>query len=87
MALHDFLQLNRHPLAEIEGLGLTLKALVDAGLDQLPRPGGGQTLVRFSQLAQVAGHDLSLCKLYEGHTDALAIMAELGSQAPPAGST
>ncbi|NMX92351.1 MULTISPECIES: acyl-CoA dehydrogenase family protein [unclassified Pseudomonas] len=87
MALHDFLQLNRHELADIEGVGLTLKAMVDAGLDQLPRPGGGQTLLRFSQLAQVAGHNLSLCKLYEGHTDALAIMAELNAQTPPAGST
>lgn len=87
MALHDFLQLNRHELADIEGVGLTLKAMVDAGLDQLPRPGGGQTLLRFSQLAQVAGHNLSLCKLYEGHTDALAILAELNAPAPPAGST
>ena len=87
MALHDFLQLNRHELADIEGVGLTLKAMVDAGFDQLPRPGGGQTLLRFSQLAQVAGHNLSLCKLYEGHTDALAILAELNAPAPPAGST
>lgn len=87
MALHDFLQLNRHELADIEGVGLTLKAMVDAGLDQLPRPGGGQTLLRFSQLAQVAGHNLSLCKLYEGHTDALAILAELNAPVPPAGST
>ena len=87
MELHDFLQLNRHELADIEGVGLTLKAMVDAGFDQLPRPGGGQTLLRFSQLAQVAGHNLSLCKLYEGHTDALAILAELNAPAPPAGST
>jgi alkylation response protein AidB-like acyl-CoA dehydrogenase len=60
---------------------------VEEGLDQLPLPGSGQTLERFSRLAQVAGHDLRLCKLYEGHTDALAIIAELGSPLPPVGST
>ncbi|NMX60382.1 acyl-CoA dehydrogenase [Pseudomonas sp. WS 5059] len=87
MALHGFLQRNPQGLADTQGLGQTLRALVDAGLDQLPRPGSGQTLLRFSELAQVAGHDLSLCKLFEGHTDALAIMAELDSPAPPAGST
>lgn len=87
MALHVFLQLNRLGLADTEGLGQTLRAMVDAGLDQLPHPGSGQTLRRFSHLAQVAGHNLSLCKLFEGHTDALAIIAELDSPAPPAGST
>ena len=87
MDLHGFLQRNRQGLADTEGLGQTLSAMVAAGLDQLPLPGGGQTLLRFSLLAQVAGHNLSLCKLFEGHTDALAIMADLNSAAPPAGST
>ncbi|WP_223812453.1 acyl-CoA dehydrogenase family protein, partial [Pseudomonas savastanoi] len=35
----------------------------------------------------IAGHDLGLCKLYEGHTDALAIMAELGAPPPEQFST
>ena len=35
---------------------------------------------------EVAAHDLSLVKLFEGHTDALAILAELGAPAPPPGS-
>ncbi|RML44509.1 hypothetical protein APX70_200126 [Pseudomonas syringae pv. maculicola] len=35
----------------------------------------------------MAGHDLGLCKLYEGHTDALAIMAELGAPPPEQFST
>lgn len=48
-------------------------------------PGTGQTLQRWRALALVAQHDLSLAKLYEGHTDALAIMAELG--APPQDSS
>ena len=54
-----------------------LRALVRQGLDQLPLPGSGHTLARWRALAAVAEHDLSLAKLYEGHTDALAILAEL----------
>lgn len=52
--------------------------LIDQGLDRLPLPGGGATRARWQALAAVAEHDLSLAKLYEGHTDALAILAELG---------
>ncbi|MCY7315927.1 MAG: acyl-CoA dehydrogenase [Rubrivivax sp.] len=54
-----------------------MRALVDGGLEPLPLPAGGQTLQRWQALAAVAAHDLSLAKLYEGHTDALAILAEL----------
>ncbi len=86
MALHGFLQGYRG-YADTHALGEALKALQEEGLDQLPLPGGGQTLERFSRLAQVAGHDLRLCKLFEGHTDALAIIAELRSPLPPLGST
>ncbi|MEO5932227.1 MAG: acyl-CoA dehydrogenase, partial [Duganella sp.] len=60
-----------------------LRRIVAEGLDRLPLPGRGATLQRWRALAQVAGHDLSLLKLYEGHTDALAILAELGVPAPP----
>lgn len=73
--------------ADTEALGAALRALVAQGLDRLPLPGGGQTLERFRRLAYVAAHDLRLCKLFEGHTDALAIMAELGSPPTPQGST
>ncbi|MBA2928868.1 acyl-CoA dehydrogenase family protein [Pseudomonas sivasensis] len=86
MALHGFLQGYRG-YADTQALGDALKALQEEGLDQLPLPGSGQTLARFSRLAQVAGHDLRLCKLFEGHTDALAIIAELDSPLPPLGST
>lgn len=64
---------------------LALGDLVEAGIDTLPRPGAGQTLVRWRALAEVAAHDLSLVKLFEGHTDALAILAEL--DAVPAAPT
>lgn len=47
-------------------------------LDQLPMPGEGSTLARWRALAAVGQFDLSLCKLFEGHTDALAIIEEIG---------
>lgn len=55
----------------------TLRALVAAGLDRLPYPADGRTRERWRCLARVAAADLALVKLYEGHTDALAILAEL----------
>lgn len=64
----------------------SLSDLVDAGLDQLPLPGTGRTLERWQALAAVAACDLSLVKRFEGHTDALAILAELGGAEAPAGS-
>ena len=63
-----------------------LHELIHAGLDELPPPAGGRTLQRWQALATVARHDLSLAKLYEGHTDALAVLQELRAPAPPAGS-
>jgi len=54
-----------------------LRDLISQGLDVLPLPGGGRTLERWRALAAIAEHDLSLAKLYEGHTDALAILREL----------
>ncbi|MEJ8851567.1 acyl-CoA dehydrogenase [Variovorax rhizosphaerae] len=73
-------------LHEAHGLGLALSHLVEAGLDRLPKPGAGQTLARWRALAEVAALDLSLAKLFEGHTDALAILAELGGPNAPPGS-
>jgi alkylation response protein AidB-like acyl-CoA dehydrogenase len=63
-----------------------LADLVAAGLDRLPLPGTGRTLERWQALAAVAACDLSLVKRFEGHTDALAILAELGGAAAPEGS-
>ncbi|KAB8057209.1 acyl-CoA dehydrogenase [Janthinobacterium sp. FT14W] len=64
-----------------------LRRLCDAGLDQLPLPGHGATLRRWQMLAAIAAIDLSLLKLYESHTDALAILAEIGGPGVPAGSS
>lgn len=54
-----------------------LSRLRQRQLDCLPLPGEGHTLERWQALAAVARFDLSLAKLYEGHTDALAILAEI----------
>ena len=64
-----------------------LSALARDGLADLPLPGAGATLERWRALAAVAGHDLALAKLYEGHADACAILAEAGEPAPPRGRT
>lgn len=56
-----------------------MKTLRAQSLDVLPRPGHGKTLERWQTLSRVAGCDLALAKLYEGHTDALAILAECGA--------
>lgn len=63
-----------------------LRRLQERGLDQLPLPGHGATLRRWQMLAAVAAIDLSLLKLYESHTDALAILAEIDGPGAPAGS-
>jgi hypothetical protein len=86
MDLHSYLARRPPDYRDTAALGHCLRALVEAGLDQLPLPGSGCTLERFQRLAEVGGHDLGLCKLYEGHTDALAIIEQLGGSPTP-GST
>jgi alkylation response protein AidB-like acyl-CoA dehydrogenase len=61
-------------------------AAVESGRLNLPLPGGGHTRERWTVLADLAGQDLCVARLAEGHTDALAILAELGAPAPPTGS-
>ena len=64
-----------------------LRALIRHHADRLPLPGSGRTLARWRALAEVASNDLGLAKLYEGHTDALAILAELRAPAPRPGQS
>jgi hypothetical protein len=78
----DALQRLRHQ----HGKALARAHLVDTGMDRLPLPGAGATLERWRRLSEVAAHDLSLAKLFEGHTDALAIRHELGAADAQAGS-
>ncbi|MFW9081466.1 acyl-CoA dehydrogenase [Pseudomonas sp. P2757] len=86
MDLHGYLSARTADYADPQALGQCLRELVEAGLDRLPLPGSGYTLERFQGLALVGGHDLGVCKLYEGHTDALSIIEQLGG-APTPGST
>ena len=74
--LNDVLVRHDTPAEHIDALTLPLDQLIALG--PLPRPGSNDTLTRWRALYRVAGCDLALIKLYEGHTDALAIMAELG---------
>lgn len=74
------------PQVASKSAGKGLTQLVECGLDQIPLPGSGATLLRWQILAAIGGQDLSLVKLYEGHTDALAIFAEL-HMPPPAHGT
>lgn len=63
-----------------------LRRMVERGLDRLALPGSGATLARWQVLSAVAARDLSLLKLFEAHTDARAILQELGAPAPPSAS-
>ncbi|RYX92780.1 MAG: acyl-CoA dehydrogenase [Comamonadaceae bacterium] len=74
-------------LAGAAGVGAQFKQLLAQGAGDLPLPGAGQTLSRWRALAEVASQDLSLAKLFEGHTDALAIQRELGADPVPPGSS
>ncbi len=50
-------------------------------------PGQGRTINRWRALATVAVHDLSLARLFEGHADAVAILAELRGPVTDRGQT
>jgi alkylation response protein AidB-like acyl-CoA dehydrogenase len=62
------------------------RAAVESGRLDLPLPGSGRTRERWARLAELAGEDLSLARLAEGHADAVAILAEVDCPAPTPGS-
>ena len=45
----------------------------------LPLPGGGQTGERWAVLAAVGERNLTVARVLEAHSDALAILAEAGA--------
>ena len=53
-------------------------------LPDLPLPGHGATAERLRRLAELGRKDLVVCRLVEGHVDAVAIRAELGDVEPEA---
>ena len=59
------------------GIAREFTRLVDCGDLDLPLPGAGDTRSRWRALTGFAERDLALARLAEGHTDALAILAEL----------
>ncbi len=77
-ALADF----PRPFRDIATVGTAMRQLMGAGLAELLPPGSGKTLERWRALSSVAAFDLSLAKIYESHTDAVAIMAELDAGEP-----
>ncbi len=58
---------------------------LEAGELQLPAPGSGRTGARWWKLAAMAENDVVAGRLAEAHTDALAILSELGGPPPAAG--
>jgi hypothetical protein len=64
-----------------EDIGAALRLARDFGR-QLPLPGGGRTAVRWAVLAAVAQENLTVARVMEAHTDALAILAESGQPLP-----
>jgi hypothetical protein len=62
----------------VNDLLTALKNLQAAGDLSLPLPGAGQTALRHRILMQIGCRDQSLGRLAEGHTDAIAILAEAG---------
>ena len=64
-------------------VGAELRRMLATGELDLAVPGAGRTASRWTALATWGGRDLSLARLAEGHTDALAILAEAGRTPVP----
>jgi len=60
-----------------------LAAMLESDEATLPAPGGGDTAARWAALARWGRADLPLGRLAEGHTDAVAILRELGGRPHP----
>lgn len=84
--LQAFLRELRFARGSAEETAGALRSLIVTGFDRIPLPGSGGTLERWKMLGAVAACDLALVKLYEGHTDALAILAELNGIDPGEGN-
>ncbi|MFR9728086.1 acyl-CoA dehydrogenase family protein [Saccharopolyspora sp. MS10] len=63
--------------------GRALRELIERDALDLPMPGEGNTRGRWSSLASYGREDLSLARLVEGHTDAVAILREAGRKPVP----
>src|SRR5882757_9231386 len=63
-------------------LAARLRVLGRNGELSLPPPGAGSTVARHCALFEFGRADLSLARLAEAHTDAMAIFVEAGHVAP-----
>jgi alkylation response protein AidB-like acyl-CoA dehydrogenase len=61
----------------VRATGTWAAEALDAGLLDLPLPGGGRTGERLDRLADLGRLDLDLARLAEGHADAVAVLADL----------
>lgn len=67
---------------DIHAVADTAWDLLGAGLLDLPLPGGGQTIMRWWGLVEIAAVDLAVARVVENHLEAQAIHAELGLPLP-----
>ena len=74
------------PADAVARVAAAFATAVGGPLNDLPLPGGGRTAERWRVLSELAGGDLSVGRLAEGHADALAILAELDGPGPASGS-
>ena len=64
-----------------EDVDVALKLAADYGR-LLPQPGRGETAFRWAVLAAVGEHNLTVARVLEAHSDALAILNEAGAATP-----
>src|ERR1700735_5394823 len=64
-----------------EDVEVALKLSADYGR-LLPQPGRGETALRWAVLAAVGEHNLTVARVLEAHSDALAILNEAGAATP-----
>ena len=74
---------DRSPIAaDVHAVADAAWDLLGTGLLDLPLPGGGETIMRWWGLVEVAAVDLAVGHLVERHLEAQAIHAELGRSFP-----
>jgi alkylation response protein AidB-like acyl-CoA dehydrogenase len=72
-------------IGESRGCGEDVDVAVKLAADYgrlLPQPGGGETSRRWAVLAAVGERNLTVARVLEAHSDALAILAESGAAMP-----
>ena len=70
-------------MSDVSDVGRRVRARLAAGALDLPRPGHGRTVERLTRLRDLGEDDLVVARLAEAHTDALAILGDLVTDAEP----